>query len=70
MLFKKTKTEEKPRPERIQRMSDHDIVSWLNTCIMEMGPTYDQWAYHRGSANEFGTLLDLTKSLWDELQSR
>lgn len=70
MLFKKTKSEETPRPERMSRMSDLEIRGWLNTCLMELGATYDQWSYHRGSPDEFTKILQLINDLWAELQSR
>lgn len=70
MLFKKEQKNEQPRPKRIASMSDHEIRGWLNTCLMELGATYDQWAFHNASPAEFDKVLSLVKDLWDELQSR
>ena len=58
------------RPERIRKMDDGQIKSWLNTSIMELGATYDHWSYHSGSPAEVSKVLSIVKDLWDELQSR
>lgn len=70
MLFKKEQKNGALRPSRITSMSESELKGWLNTCLMELGATYDQWSYHRGSAEEFDKVLSLVKDLWDELQSR
>lgn len=70
MLFKKEQKTERPRPSRITSMSDSELKSWLNTCLMELGATYDQWSYHRGSPDEFDKVLTLINDLWEELKGR
>lgn len=67
---KKKEVAKQLRPERMQKMSDYDIQGWLNACLMELGATYDQWLFHRGSADEVTKVINLVKDLWDELQSR
>jgi hypothetical protein len=37
---------------------------------MELGASYDNWAHHQADPDEFSKILELTKNLWDELQSR
>lgn len=70
MVFKKKQEPTKPRPDRIQRMDDQQLRSWLNACMMELGATYDKWTYHRGEPEEVTQVLDLVNDLWSELQSR
>ena len=67
---KKEDSVEALRPERIRKMDDGQIKSWLNTSIMELGATYDHWSYHGGSSTEVTKVLTIVKDLWDELQSR
>jgi hypothetical protein len=70
MLFKKTTKQERPRPDRIKNMEDSQLKAWLNACLMELGATYDRWAFHKDDPAEFTQILNLVKDLWDELQSR
>jgi hypothetical protein len=70
MLFQKKVKQERPRPDRIKNLDEVQIRGWMNACLMELGATYDQWAYHKASPDEFSKVLDLVKDLWDELQSR
>lgn len=70
MLFKKETKTGAPRPARIQNMETSQLRGWLNTCLMELGASYDNWAHHQADPDEFSKILELTKNLWDELQSR
>jgi len=70
MLFKKETKDQPARPKRISSLSDHELRGWLNACLMELGASYDQWAFHGASPDEFDKVLSLIKDLWDELQSR
>lgn len=70
MLFRKETKQERPRPDRIKNMDELQLRGWLNACLMELGATYDQWAFHKASPEEFSKVLDLVKDLWDEIQSR
>jgi hypothetical protein len=70
MLFRKETKQERPRADRIKNMDDIQLRGWLNACLMELGATYDQWAFHKASPDEFSRVLNLVKDLWDELQSR
>ena len=70
MLFKKEKKQEAPRPERIKKLPDAELRAWMNTCLMELGASYDMWAYHDGDAQEMTKILELVNNLWAELQSR
>lgn len=67
---KQKKSDEIPRPERIQKMSDSDLRGWLNASLMELGATYDRWAFNRGESEEFTNVLNIINDLWNELQSR
>jgi hypothetical protein len=69
-LWNKQVKDEKPRPDRIKNMSDYDLRSWLNTCLMELGATYDRWAYHGGDPDEVNQVMELTDALWAEIRSR
>lgn len=69
-LWNKQVKEEKPRPDRIKNMSDHDLRAWLNTCLMELGATHDRWAYHSGDPDEVTQIMELTDALWAEIRSR
>lgn len=64
------KPQENSRPKRIQNMSDSELRSWLNACMMELGSTYDRWQFHRGEAEEVTKVIGLVKDLWEEIQSR
>lgn len=71
----KTKEEEEAeeialRPARIRNMSDPQLRGWLNSSLMEMGASYDRWAFSKGEAEEFTKLLNIINDLWNELQSR
>ena len=70
MIFKKTPRQEQPRPDRIKNMDESQLRGWLNACLMELGASYDKWAYHKADPEEFTTIMNLVKNLWDELQSR
>jgi hypothetical protein len=70
MLFRKETKNEIPRPARIKNMDDHQLRAWLNSCLMELGASYDNWAYHQADPAEFNKILVLVKDLWDEIQSR
>lgn len=70
MLFRKETKQEQPRPDRIKNMEESQLRGWLNACLMELGATYDQWAYHQASPDEFDKVLKLVRDLWDEIQSR
>lgn len=67
---KEEKAETTIRPERLKKMSDHDLQGWLNACLMELGATYDRWLFHRGESEDVTKIINLIKDLWDELQSR
>lgn len=69
-MFKKEKKQEKPRPERFKRMDEHELRSWLNVSIMELGATYDVWAFHKGDPDEVTKIINLVSDMWTELQSR
>lgn len=62
--------EAKERPQRIQKMSDGDLRGWLNSSLMELGASYDRWAYNRAESEEFDNVLNIVNDLWQELRSR
>lgn len=70
MLFKKDNKSETPRPARIKNMDNHQLRGWMNTCLMELGASYDNWAHHQSDPQEFTQILSLVNDLWNELQSR
>ena len=51
-------------------MSDTELRSWLNACMMELGATYDRWQFHRGEAEEVTRVIGIVSDLWEEIQSR
>jgi hypothetical protein len=51
-------------------MEDAQLKAWLNACLMELGATYDRWAFHKDDPAEFTQILNLVKDLWDEIQFR
>jgi hypothetical protein len=51
-------------------MDDIQLRGWLNSCLMELGAAYDKWAFHKGDPDEFTTIMNLVKDLWDEQRSR
>ena len=71
MIFRKeTRQPERPRPDRIKNMDDIQLRGWLNSCLMELGAAYDKWAFHKGDPDEYTTIMNLVKDLWDEQRSR
>lgn len=69
-VFKKKAEPQNSRPKRIQSMSDTELRSWLNACMMELGATYDRWQFHRGEAEEVTRVIGIVSDLWEEIQSR
>lgn len=40
------KQNEPPKIGRIQRLSEPELIQWVDNTILQLGFTFDQWRYH------------------------
>lgn len=65
-MFKNKKSTKRVVPSRIEKLSDSELASWLDTTIMWAGKSFDQWRYHKGSASEVSLYINSLNDLWEE----
>lgn len=70
MIFKKKQTQEIQIPTRVSRMPDHDLLSWGGTLLMQLGKSFDQFAYSKGKPSEVTDVLEAFNAVWAELSKR
>jgi hypothetical protein len=69
-IFKKKSDDSTPSPSRIQKMSNADLLDWLNNSIMFLGGAYDQWRFHDAPLELVSEQVDIVNTLWLEYMSR
>lgn len=61
------KQNEPPKTGRIQRLTESELIQWVDNTILQLGYTFDQWRYHDLPLEDVSlhaaTLNDLLKEL-------
>lgn len=69
-LWNKEKAEKKQIPQRIQRMTKEEIIMWMDTSLMHLHKSYDEWRYRNGPSEIIDEYLDALGLMWHELSER
>lgn len=56
--------------QRISKMSDTELMSWFNNCVMEVGINFDLWRYHDTPIDELEMAVDSLTEIWAEIRAR
>ena len=57
-------------PTRIQRMTKDEIILWMDTSLMHLHRSYDEWRFRGGSSDIIDEYLDALNLMWTELSNR
>lgn len=57
-------------PERIQRLKTEEIVSWMDSTIMVLGQSFDNWRHHDGDIGEVALVTETLDQMARELAER
>jgi hypothetical protein len=55
---------------RVAKMSEHDLVVWMDSLIMQLGSAYDVWRDHDELPDEVDKCLEAISELWSEIKVR
>lgn len=69
-VFKKGTKTAVEIPARVSKMSVHELTSWGDTLIIELGKAYERWNFKSGSPTEVTELLTAVNQIWTELENR
>jgi hypothetical protein len=69
-LWKKSEGDAPVSPNRLQKLSTPDLISWADTEIMQVGAAFDRWRYHNGPYEDVTLHLNNLSSFWQEIVSR
>lgn len=69
-LWNKDESNKTEVPSRITKMSTQDLTNWMETSIMGLGASFDNWRYHGGYIKSVTEHLDVLGAMWAELQNR
>jgi hypothetical protein len=69
-FWNKEKSVEKVIPQRIQRMAKDEIILWMDTSLMHLHRSYDDWRFRGGPSNVIDEYLDALNAMWTELSNR
>ena len=66
----KKEMDSKQVPTRYQKMNTPELLLLMESMLMTLGPTFDDWRYKSGPASEVTACLEILDVLWAELQNR
>jgi len=69
-LFKKKPEAPTKRPSRIAKLADHEIISLIDTNIMQLGASFDAYRFKDSPDYFVSDHIDNVQMLWLELRSR
>lgn len=69
-FWNKDKKPEKVIPQRIQRMANEEIILWMDTSLMHLHRSYDEWRFRGGPSDIIDEYLEALNLMWSELSSR
>lgn len=69
-LFKKKSTETPKTHPRIAKLSTHEILSLMDTNIMQLGASFDAYRFKDSPEHFVSEYIDNVNMLWLELCSR
>ena len=55
---------------RISKMSEYDLISWMDASIMHLGSAYDTWRDHDELPEEVDRCLEALNEVWAEIKAR
>jgi hypothetical protein len=55
---------------RVAKMETSALTGWMDTTLMGLGASYDNWRYRNGPKQEVSESLTIIASIWDELERR
>ena len=70
MAFWTKSKKEKVVPQRIQRMASEEIIMWMDTSLMHLHRSYDEWRYRNGPSDIIDEYLEALTLMWEELANR
>lgn len=57
-------------PDRVKRLSDTELLNWIDQNIMHFGATFDAWRRDAAPTDFVDESLDSLNILWLEYKSR
>lgn len=69
-LWNKTKKPQVEIPSRVQRMSNEEIMMWMDTSLMHLHRSYDDWRFRGGPSDIIDEYLEALNLMWSELSNR
>jgi hypothetical protein len=55
---------------RVAKLSEHDLIMWMDSLIMQLGSSYDVWRDHDELPEEVDKCLGAIDEVWSELKVR
>lgn len=72
-FFRNETTKAEPAPKvvkRLKAMETQSIMTWWDTCHMNLGAAFDRWRYHGGPWEEVQENMDALNAIWSEIRTR
>lgn len=69
-FFKSKQIPTKEIPSRIKKMSDSDLAQWGNSCLLDLGRSFDAWRYRDAPLEEVVMITDTLQGILQELSNR
>lgn len=69
-FWSKSKEEAAQIPTRIKRMTKDEIIMWMDSSLMNLHKSYDEWRFRGGSSEIIDEYLDALNLMWAELSER
>lgn len=55
---------------RVAKMETSALTGWMETTLMTLGMTYDNWRFRNGPKQEVSDTITVLNSIWEELERR
>lgn len=72
-FFRNESAKAEPNPKVLKRVKVLDtpsVMSWWDTCHMNLGASFDKWRYQGGPWQDVQENMDALNTLWAELRTR
>ena len=51
-------------------MATPDLVSWLDSLVLNLGQTFDKWSRDHAEVDDMDMVIEAINTLWEELKRR
>lgn len=56
--------------KRAAKMATPDLVSWLDSLVLNLGQTFDKWSRDHAEVDDMDMVIEAINTLWEELKRR